>query len=223
MEGDAMSYAMRAFALVTLAAGAVGVVAGPAGAAPSAQDTRFLREAHQTNLAEIAVGQLAEQKGASQTVRDIGARLVTDHTALDGPLRSAASALRVSLPTEPTAEQQAVATRLRNASGAEFDRLFVITQLDGHARAIRAGETEIASGSDPRARQVAIEAAPVIKAHHDALMAAARQLGIPTSVDAGNGGQAAPGRPYLAAGTLLAACVLLLGAGGWLRRVRRNQ
>jgi putative membrane protein len=218
-----MSYVVRAFALATLAAAAVGVAAAPAGAAPSAQDTQFLREAHQTNLAEITVGQLAQQKGASQTVRDIGARLVTDHTALDRSLRSAASALQVSLPTEPNAEQQAVAARLRNASGAEFDRLFVITQLDGHARAMRAGETEISNGSDPRARQVAIEAAPVIKAHHDALTAAAQQLGIPTSVHAGSGGQAAPLRPYLAAGALFAACGLFLGVGGWLRRVRRDQ
>jgi putative membrane protein len=75
--------------------GAVFVAATPAQAAPSAQDTRFLRAAHQSNLAEIATGQLAQQKATNPTVRDLGARFVTDHTPLDQALQQTAAALGV--------------------------------------------------------------------------------------------------------------------------------
>lgn len=217
-----MGYPKRILAIVALTIGALAIAAGPAVAAPSTQDTRFLQQAHQTNLAEISAGQLAQQKGNSQVVRDIGARLVTDHTRLDQSLRVAANALGVSLPSTPNAAQLAVARQLQAATGAEFDRLFVTTQIAGHVQAMRNGEEELANGSDPQAKQVATEAAPVIQAHHDLLTAAARQLGIPTSVNAGSGGMASPDATHLPAGILLGVGLVLIGGGTWLGRARRT-
>lgn len=145
---------------------------------PSAQDSRFLQQAHQTNLAEIAAGRLAQQKGNSQTVKNLGAKFVTDHTRLDHALQQVAQSLSVSLPSAPTSDQQAVANRLKTLSGAQFDNLFVTSQFAGHTQAMQAGQTEIAKGSDPRAIKVASDSAPVIESHHQALLAAAKQLGI---------------------------------------------
>jgi putative membrane protein len=208
-----MSLLARVATMTATAAGALAVAAGPAAAASSSQDTQFLQQAHQTNLAEIVVGQLAQQKGNSQTVRDLGAKFVSDHTTLDQALRPAAQALGVPLPSAPNAQQQAVAARLQATSGAAFDELFVTTQFVGHTQAMQAGQTEIAQGSDPRAIKVATDAAPVVAAHHMALQDAAKALGISLSVDAGTGGQAAPQRTYLAAGALLVCGSLLIGFG----------
>jgi putative membrane protein len=218
-----MSLLTRVATMAAMAAGALAVVAGPAAAAPSQQDTQFLQQAHQTNLAEIAAGELAQQKGNSQIVRDLGARFVSDHTALDQSLRPVAQALGVPLPSTPNAQQQAVAARLRAASGPAFDTLFVTTQFAGHTQAMQAGQTEIAQGSDPRAIEVARDAAPVIAAHHSALQDAANTLGIPLSVDAGTGGQAAARRPYLATGGLVLSGSLLIGFGLRLRLRHRNR
>jgi putative membrane protein len=192
--------------------------AAPAQAAPSAQDSKFLQAAHQSNLAEIAVGQLAQQKATSQAVRDLGARFVADHTQLDQALKQTASALGVTLPNAPTADQQAVARRLQAASGSAFDQLFVSTQLAGHMTAMRLGQTELSAGSDPQAKKVAADSAPVIKSHHDALTSAAAAVGVPGDVNTGSGGQAAPHRPYLIAALLVVLGVLLLGVGA--RRLR---
>jgi putative membrane protein len=147
----------------------------------SQQDAQYLRQAHQTNLAEIAAGHLAQQKGSSQTVKNLGAKFVTDHTKLDQALRSVAQNLGVSLPQAPNVNQQAVAARLKATSGSQFDTLFVTTQWAGHMQAMQATQTEITQGSNPQAVKVARDSAPVIAAHHQALEAAARTLNIPLS------------------------------------------
>jgi len=192
---------------------AVLIGAGSAYAAPSAQDTTFLQKAHQTNLAEIAVGNLAQQKATDQTVRDLGSRFVTDHAQLDQALQQTASALGVTLPNGPSADQQAVARRLEAANGRAFDQLFISTQLAGHMMAMRLGEAELSGGSDPQAKKVASDSAPVIKAHHEALASAAAALGVPSNVNTGSGGRAAPHRPYAIAALLGILGVLLLAVG----------
>jgi putative membrane protein len=136
---------------------------------PSAQDTQFLQESHQTNLAEIAAGHLAQQKGKSQTVKNLGAKFVTDHTKLDQSLKSVANSVGVSLPSTPNSSQQAV---------EKFDNLFVTSQFAGHTQAMQATQTEIDNGSDPKVVKLASDSLPVIESHHQALEAAAKQLGI---------------------------------------------
>ncbi len=154
---------------------------GSASSAASAQDAQFLQQAHQTNLAEIAAGHLAQQKGNSQTVKNLGAKFVTDHTKLDQSVKTVAQNLGVSLPQAPNAHQQAVAAKLKAVSGSQFDTLFVTTQLAGHTQAMQAGQTEIEKGSNPQAVKVARDSAPVIASHHQALESAAHTLNIPLS------------------------------------------
>ena len=152
-----------------------------ASASASGQDAQYLQQAHQTNLAEIAAGKLAQQKGHSQTVKNLGAKFVTDHTKLDQELKPVAQTLGVGLPNAPNAQQQAVAAQLNKVSGTPFDRLFVTTQLAGHMQAMQAGQREIDTGHAPQAVKVARDSAPVIASHHQALDSAARSLGIPLS------------------------------------------
>jgi putative membrane protein len=193
-----------------------------ASAAPSDQDTAYLKAAHQSNLAEIAGGKIAQQKGDSQQVKDLGARFVADHTKLDAALRKTAAALDVDLPSAPNAQQQAVAARYRASSGSDFDALFVSTQMDAHMAAMNLGEKEIANGDDAQAKKVAQSAAPVIRSHHTALSDAARSLGVPDRIGTGTGGQAAH-RAFTAPVTgLLAAGLLLLVAAGVLLLRRRT-
>ena len=145
---------------------------------PSAQDTQFLQESHQTNLAEIAAGHLAQQKGNNQTVKNLGAKFVTDHTKLDQSLKSVANSVDVSLPSTPNSSQQAVENQLKKKSGTQFDNLFVTSQFAGHTQAMRSTQTEIDNGSNPAVVKLANDSLPVIESHHQALEAAAKQLGI---------------------------------------------
>jgi putative membrane protein len=208
--------------LLTRMAVAVGAAAAfvllpatAASAAPSDQDTAFLQAAHQSNLAEIAGGKIAQQKGQSQEVKDLGARFIEDHTRLDSALQDTAEALGVELPSAPNAEQRALAQRYEATDGADFDALYVSTQMDAHMKAMRLGQTEIAEGSDADAKKIAQDSAPVIASHHELLEDAGAAIGVPTGVDTGTGGLAADnGSPAMIGfgvfGVLLVGTALLL-------------
>ncbi|AXO35841.1 DUF4142 domain-containing protein [Micromonospora chalcea] len=174
---------MAALVVVGLAPAA----AAQAAAQPSTQDTQYLQAVHQVNLFEITAGNLAEQKGQNQQVKDLGKMFVTDHTQLDQTVQSTAQQLNVQLPADPTADQQKVLDKLNNLNGAEFDKAWVTAQLAGHVQAIQATQTEISQGSEQSVVQIAQDALPVLQAHYDALVALAQTLGVPVPQTSASG------------------------------------
>ncbi len=199
-----------------------------AAAEVSEQDSQFLRQAHQGNLAEIALGKIAQEKGEAAVVRSIGARLIADHTKLDAAVKETAQRLQVSLPAEPSAQHMAAAAKLAALSGSAFDQAWVAAMIEGHRMALKMGQQELQAGTAPAAKQAAKSSAPIIQGHLDMLLAAQPKLGMPRAVPAGDGGQAwddvmARSRGFgygaLAAGLLLA----LAGLAIWIRpRWRRR-
>lgn len=113
--------------------------------------------------------------------------LKTDHTSLDQTVQQTASQLNVQLPNEPTTDQQKVIDKLNNVSGAEFDRLWVTSELAGHVQAIQATQTEISQGSEQSVVQLAQTALPTLQAHYDELVQLANQLGIPVPQTSASG------------------------------------
>ncbi|WP_262282369.1 DUF4142 domain-containing protein [Micromonospora sp. MA102] len=174
---------LAALVLVGLAPAA----AAQAAAQPSTQDTQYLQAVHQVNLFEITAGNLAQQKGQNQQVKDLGKMFVTDHTQLDQTVQSTAQQLNVQLPADPTADQQKVLDRLNNLSGAEFDKAWVTAQLAGHVQAIQATQTEISQGSEQSVIQLAQDALPILQAHYDELVALAQTLGVPVPQTSASG------------------------------------
>ncbi|MFC0100102.1 DUF4142 domain-containing protein [Micromonospora marina] len=174
--------------------------AAQAAAQPSTQDTQYLQAVHQVNLFEITAGNLAQQKGQNQQVKDLGKMFVTDHTQLDQTVQSTAQQLNVQLPAEPTADQQQVLDELNNLSGAEFDKAWVTAELAGHVQAIQATQTEISQGSEQSVVQLAQDALPVLQAHYDALVALAQTLGVPVP-QASASGTPSPGGTTSPGGT----------------------
>ncbi|MFI2712714.1 DUF4142 domain-containing protein [Micromonospora sp. NPDC018662] len=166
--------------------------AAQAAAQPSTQDTQYLQAVHQVNLFEITAGNLAQQKGQNQQVKDLGKMFVTDHTQLDQTVKSTAQQLNVQLPANPTADQQKVLDKLNGLNGAQFDKAWVTAQLAGTVQAIQATQTEISQGSEQSVVQLAQDALPVLQAHYDALVALAQTLGVPVPQTSASG-TASPG------------------------------
>jgi len=135
---------------------------GSARAADVASEA-FIKEAIEGNLAEVQVGQLAQQRGQSERVRSLGRMLENDRAAANQEATSVANALGVSPPTQPDESQRAVYEKLSRLSGAEFDRQFVSDMIKDHLADIRRFESA-AKKKDPAA-DYAKQTLPTLRKH----------------------------------------------------------
>jgi len=155
---------MRRFWIPTLAAIAA-IVASTSGAlAVDKASQKFMTEAMQGNLAEIAVGKLAQQKGQSDGVRSFGQMLVSDHSANNEKAMSVAQSMGVSPPSEPSKKQQSVYDRLAKLSGENFDREFAKAMVEDHKTDIGEFEKQAKKKNDPAA-DFANETLPTLRKH----------------------------------------------------------
>jgi putative membrane protein len=106
------------------------------------EDARIIAKLHHINQMEVDAGKLAEDKGQAKAVRDYGARLVRDHQSADKKIVAYADKNGIDANAMPPAGNDQEAKdmdkmdRLRNLTGAEFDRTFASTMLEGHQKAI---------------------------------------------------------------------------------------
>jgi putative membrane protein len=142
----------------------------------SPQDRAWLVFAHQTDLAEVAAGDLAAHGGHTESVRNAGRMLVQEHRALDAKLQPLAQQLGVNLPDRPNAQQKAEMQRFRRESGMEFDRTWAHIEGDGHVLAIELTVKETLQGSSLQVKQLAAAALPVLKKHLEVLRQASARL-----------------------------------------------
>src|SRR5438270_14024032 len=115
---------------------AAGVAAGLMLASPSfAQDKasqKFLKEAIEGNLAEVQMGQLAQQNGTSEGVRSFGQMLQQDHSAAAQKSSAVATQMGVTPPTEPNKKQKAMHDKMAKLSGEKFDKAFASEMVKDH-------------------------------------------------------------------------------------------
>jgi predicted outer membrane protein len=93
---------MRNIVLVAVAATLLGFATAAVSAGRA--DQKFIEDAIQGNLAEVQMGQLAQQKGQSDEVKSYGEMLVTDHQANNEKAKQVANEIGVSPPNEPSAK-----------------------------------------------------------------------------------------------------------------------
>ncbi|MGP3948991.1 DUF4142 domain-containing protein [Streptomyces sp. 7N604] len=111
--------------------------AGRSGSGPqpvTEVDKTFLVKVRQAGLWEIPAGRLAQSNSSNEVVKRAGLHLIDGHSKLDQLVREDAKILGVGLPDEATAEQQGWVNQLKNAHGAEFDRLFANLLRASHGK-----------------------------------------------------------------------------------------
>jgi putative membrane protein len=133
----------------------------------SEQDKTFLTGQQQTNLAEVALGKAVMEKTTNEKVRDLANNLVSAHQTVSGENTALAQKLGITPPTEPSAEQKAMADKILAQSGDALDQAFVTAQVEGHTKSIEKAKTEISSGSNPDVKAFATAYLPKAQSHLD--------------------------------------------------------
>jgi putative membrane protein len=151
-------------------------------------DRAWLKAVARSDLAEVATGTLAQEKGTSEGVKSLGAMLVTDHTAHLQLVQALGGQLGVPVPNAPSPTQQWEASVLATFSGTAFDQQWIALQIAAHQVNIEKTQDEIADGCNPKVRALAKTTLSTLQAH----LAAAQQLagatpGTGTGTETGTG------------------------------------
>src|SRR6201996_8093571 len=116
-------------------------------ASSSSQDASWAQATAQTDLAEITIGQIAEQRARSSSTKMMAQVTISDHTKALASLKSVAAQVGITLPTAPSATQQAQAAQLKSVASGTFDVTYDSIQIKGHELSISQTKTETATGS----------------------------------------------------------------------------
>jgi putative membrane protein len=133
--------------------------------AASSPDKTFAKKAAQGGLAEVQVGQLAQQKATSPQVKEFAQTLVNDHMQANQELQQIAQGAGMTLPSEPGNKEQEAMQKLQNLSGPAFDKAFVRDEIKDHQKDIEEFQKEAQSGSDPALKAFAEKTLPVLQKH----------------------------------------------------------
>ena len=142
-------------------------------ASTGAIDTAFVTEAMKGDNSEVALGSLAEQKGSSSGVKDLGKMLVTDHGAHKQVVAALAQKANVPVTNDLNDEAKAEQKKLEGLSGAAFDKEFVRATVEDHQKDIAKYEQE-AKSSDAHTAAMAKTTLPTLRKHLQAAQALQR-------------------------------------------------
>lgn len=168
---------MTGAALLTLvAAAAAEVQAQPASAPPAAAasaakpartDRLFVEKAVHGGAEEVELGTLAQQRAASEPVKQFAARMVQDHGKANEELRQLATARGLQVPAGEDRAGHRDMKRLSALSGADFDRTYMRMMVSDHRKTVAEFQQAAKSAQDPEVKAFASRTLPTLQAHLD--------------------------------------------------------
>lgn len=129
------------------------------------QDKAFVRKALEGGMAEVQLGQLAQQKSQSQDVQQFGQKMVHDHTQLGDQLKPIAQQMGVAVPDKLPKKDQQLMDKLQGMSGAQFDAAYSKAMVKDHKDDLSEFRREADNTQNPQLKQVAQQGEQVITEH----------------------------------------------------------
>jgi putative membrane protein len=146
-------------------ADAVATPQAAAGAQLARGDRKFIEEATMGGLAEVELGKLAQLKGASEQVKQFGARMVEDHGKANDELKQLAHIKGFGVPGAPAKAHLREIDKLGKLSGAEFDRQYMAHMLSDHRKDVSEFKKASEAAKDSDVKAFADKTLPTLQEH----------------------------------------------------------
>jgi putative membrane protein len=140
-------------------------------------DIAFAIHAAQGGAAEVKMGKLAAEKASDPDLKTFGQQMVDDHTKANDQLTSVAKQENMTLPSDLTAKDEAMYTRLEKLSGLAFDRAYVADMLKDHEADVKEFQREAHSGTDSAIKNFASQTLPVLQEHLEKIKSIHSKMG----------------------------------------------
>ncbi len=134
-------------------------------------DADFAVKAANGGMMEVKLGALAQQNGSSQRVKDFGAMMVKDHTAVNDKLKALANAKNITLPNAISNDGQKEVDKLGKKSGKDFDKSYMNMMLSDHKDDISDFQKAGANCKDTDLKNFALQTLPTLQVHLDSAIA----------------------------------------------------
>jgi putative membrane protein len=162
-----------------------------AGTKLSAADKTFFHNAYSDATAELAIGQLAKNSGATDKVKGLGETMVTNSTKQLDDLRKFAEKSGITAPSGMNAKNQEEVSKLSKLSGAQFDKAFLQHVEAREKTALGEMVKEAKTGTNPDLKSWASGEVATLKSTIDE----ARNIGVTEKQAAPTEKQPAPKQP----------------------------
>lgn len=129
------------------------------------QDSKFMMQAAQSDMAEIMMGNMALQKSQNAEVRRFAQMMVDDHTRTSEQMKTMAASKNVTLPADMDAKQKAMSDKLMAMSGDKFDMEYMKGQVKMHEAAVKLFQSESSKGTDADIKGFATATLPALEGH----------------------------------------------------------
>lgn len=131
------------------------------------KEAQFLVNAAEINREEISLGQLAQQRGKTNDVKELGKMMEKAHRKALVNLTAMATTKNISIPSSPTEKEQEVYKKLSDKSGINFDKTYADMMVDGHKNAIDFFEAASIESTDLDIKAWATATLPELRLHLD--------------------------------------------------------
>lgn len=128
-------------------------------------DEEFAKKAAQGSMAEVKLGQLAEEKTQSEEVKKFARRMVEDHTKANDNLKEVAVKENINLPSDLDPKDEAKYDSLSKLSGRQFDKAYARDMVKDHEQDIAEFRREATNGQKPDLKRFATETLPTLQSH----------------------------------------------------------
>jgi putative membrane protein len=142
-----------------------GASTAKASAGTTMVDSKFIKEAAEGGMAEVALGQLAVEKASSSDVKKFGQRMVDDHSKANDELKQLASQKNVDLPQDLSAKDKATKATLEKLSGEQFDQAYMKDMVKDHKKDVSDFRRENRAAQDPDVKKFAAQTLPTLEDH----------------------------------------------------------
>ncbi|MDF2475909.1 MAG: outer membrane protein-like protein [Sphingobacterium sp.] len=131
----------------------------------SEEDAKFVTEAANGGMAEVELGQLAQQKAQHADVKAFGEMMIKDHSKANDELTALAQAKNITVPATVGAEQQKVKDDLAKKTGRDFDKAYIDEMVKDHEKDVKLFEDASKNLKDAELKAFVDKTLPTLRTH----------------------------------------------------------
>ncbi|MEO8406357.1 MAG: DUF4142 domain-containing protein [Chitinophagaceae bacterium] len=136
-----------------------------------AESTSFMTKAADAGMAEVQMGEMAQQKAVNAKVKDFATMMIHDHSAVNDQVKALAAQRNVTLPDSVSDDHKKKMNDLMKKTGKDFDKAYVSAMVDGHKKVLDMFQDASKNVKDTEVKTLIDNTIPKIQMHLDSIQA----------------------------------------------------